>query len=67
LVFGEIFIAGRKLTSTSAFLTIETGVESGFPPGASGMPRYARTAFFGGGSRVHVMNLIALSCVLTAI
>ena len=54
------------LTSTSAFLTIETGV-SGFPPGLSGIPRYARTAFLGGGSRVHVMNLIALSSVLAAI
>jgi hypothetical protein len=55
-----------RLTSTSAFLTMGTGV-SGFPPGLSGMPRYARTALLGGGSRVHVMNLMALSSVWAAI
>jgi hypothetical protein len=39
-----------QLTSASAFLIISI-VASGLPPGVRAIPRLARTAFFGGGSK----------------
>lgn len=39
---------------------------SGLLPGLSGIPRNARTAFFGGGTRYNVRNLIALISVFVA-
>jgi hypothetical protein len=52
-------------TSASAFLIIGTG-GSGSLSGLNGMPKYARTAFFGGGKRYKVINLIALAFVCSA-
>jgi hypothetical protein len=52
-------------TSASAFLIIGTG-SSGLLSGLNGMPKYASTAFFGGGKRYKVINLIAFALVCSA-
>lgn len=54
------------LTSDSAFLIMSTGASS-LPPGVRGIPSAARTSFFGGGSRVHVMKRTALIGVLAVV
>jgi hypothetical protein len=56
---------GNVNTSASAFLIIGTG-GSGLLPGLNGIPKNASTAFFGGGKRYNVMNLIALAFVWAA-
>lgn len=58
--------ARRALTSDSAFLMMGTGV-SGLPPGVRGIPRAARTFFFGGGRRPHVIKRTALIGVLAVV
>lgn len=58
--------ASIRLTSDSAFLMISTGA-SGLPPGVRGMPSAARTSFFGGGRREHVMKRTALMDVLEVV
>jgi hypothetical protein len=52
-------------TSASAFLIIGAG-GSGLLPGCNGIPKNASTAFFGGGKRYKVINLIALAFVWAA-
>lgn len=56
----------KTLTSTSAFLII-TGTGSGFAPVERGIPRKARTSFFGGARREVVMKRTALMGVLAAV
>lgn len=54
------------LTSDSAFLMMSTGA-SGLPPGVTGMRSAARTSFFGGGIKQHVMKRTALIGVLAVV
>lgn len=53
-------------TSASAFLLIIGTGGSGLLSGLNGMPKNARTAFFGGGKRYKVINLIAFASVCSA-
>ena len=56
---------GKDPTSVSAFLVKSVGI-SGSVPGLKGIPKKARTSFFGGGRRYKDMNLIALASVCPA-
>lgn len=53
-------------TSLSAFLTIGVGA-SGWALGVKGIPSAARTALFGGGTRVQVMKRTALIGVFAVV